>query len=127
MYTIIYFTTICILCIVLAIVSFIGATRVCYGAHSYAIAISWFTSCMHSQIRSQKKVILVFSKQYMDQSACQVHALVSIPASTTNYHVDRHASSAELANMFIIACSPFQVHHTACLLCVDIHETHAPY
>ena len=28
-----------------------------------------------------------------------VHALVSIPASTTNYHVDRQASSAELANM----------------------------
>ena len=38
-----------------------------------------------------KKLILVFSKQYMDQSACQVHALVSIPASTTNYHVDWHA------------------------------------
>ena len=52
-----------------------------------------------------KKQILVFSKQYMYQSTCQVDALVSIPASTTNYHVDRHTSSAELANMFIKACS----------------------
>ena len=74
-----------------------------------------------------KKLILVFSKQYMDQSACQVYALVSIPASTTNYHVDRHASSAELASMFINACSPsqFQAHTAACLLCVDILETRA--
>ena len=40
-----YFTTICI---VLAIASLIGATSVCYRAHSYAIAISWSTiaACM---------------------------------------------------------------------------------
>ena len=69
----------------------------------------------------RNKLILVFSKQYMDQSACQVHVLVSILASTTNCHVDRHALSAELTNMFIKACSSFQVHGTACLLCVDIH------
>ena len=63
----------------------------------------------------------------MDQSACQVHALVSIPASTTNYHVDPHASFAELANMFVKACSPFQAHRAAYLLYMDIHETHAPH
>ena len=63
----------------------------------------------------------------MDQLACQVHALVSIPGSTANYHVDWHASSAELANMFIKACGPFQAHRAACLLCMDIHETRAPH
>ena len=36
------------------IASLIGATRVCYRAHSYAIAISWSTACMHGQIRSEK-------------------------------------------------------------------------
>ena len=29
------------------IASLIGATRVCYRAHSYAIAISWSIGCMH--------------------------------------------------------------------------------
>ena len=38
----------------ITIASLIGATRVCYRAHSYAIAISWSTACMHGKIRSQK-------------------------------------------------------------------------
>ena len=37
----------------IAIASLIGAMRVCYRAHSYAIAISWSTACMHGQIQSE--------------------------------------------------------------------------
>ena len=37
----------------IAIASLIGATRVSYRAHN-AITISWSTSCMHGQIRSEK-------------------------------------------------------------------------
>ena len=111
----------------IAIASLIGATRICYGAHSYAIAISWSTACMHMMHAwsnpVQKKLILVFSKQYMDQSACQVHALVSTGINNTLSCGPPHASSAELTNMFIKACSPFQAHTAACLTCVDIHET----
>ena len=88
---------------------------------------SLFPGLLAAPVR--KKLILVFSKQYMDQSACQVHALVSIyqHQQQTIMWTGMHASSAELANMFIKACSPFQAHRTTCLLYVDIHETHAPH
>ena len=48
----------------IATASLIGATRVCYRAHSYAIAISWSTACMHGQIRSEKANIGVFKTIY---------------------------------------------------------------
>ena len=94
-------------CMPVRIASLIGATRVCHRAHSYAIAISWSTACTHAgQIRSKKANIGVSKAIY----------------GPVNYHVDRHASSAELAklNMFIKACSLFQAHRAACLLCVGI-------
>ena len=49
----------------IAIASFIGATRVCYRVHSYAIAISWSTACMHGQIRSENANIGVFKTIYI--------------------------------------------------------------